>query len=125
MLYHFKQSTPCAQLLIMTVSTEIVIGFVMPVNGTNSILAAGQTATTVSEHFVHALRDHDYVVAAMLGMYWLWSSAMNESAESFFFILKISISGNVFWNYFCNSDPPTLGCQWKALDELYNSSISI
>ena len=69
----------------MPVSTEIVIGFVMPVNATNSILAAGQTATTVSEHFVHALRDHGYVVTAMLGMYWLLSSAMNESAESVFF----------------------------------------
>ena len=39
----------------------------------------------VSKHFVHALRDHGYVVTAMLGMYWLWSSAMNESAEPVFF----------------------------------------
>ena len=88
MLYHLKQSTPCAQLLIMPVSTEIVIGFVMPVNATNSILAAGQTATTVSKHFVRALQDHGYVVAAMLGMYWLWSSEMNESAESVVFHLE-------------------------------------
>ena len=69
MLYHLKQSTPCAQLLITPVSTEIIIGFVMPVNATNSILAAGQTAANMFEHFVHALQDHDYVVNAMLGMY--------------------------------------------------------
>ena len=52
------------------------------------MLAAGQTATTVSEHFVHALPDHGCVVAAMLGIYWLWGSEMNESAESVFLILK-------------------------------------
>ena len=79
----------------MPVFTIIVIGFVMSVKATNNILAAGQTATTVSEHFVHALPNHGCVVTATLGMYWLWNSTINESTESFF-ILKISVSGNVF-----------------------------
>jgi hypothetical protein len=69
----------------MLAPTAIVVGFVMPVNATNNILAAGQTVTIASEHFVHALLDHGSVVPVTLGMYWLWSSTTDESAESVFF----------------------------------------
>jgi hypothetical protein len=69
----------------MPASTGTVDGFVMPVNAADNILAAGQIAITASAHFVHALLDHGCVVPAKLGMYWLWSSMMNESSESVIF----------------------------------------
>jgi len=80
----------------------------------NNIFAAGQNATTASEHFVHALLNHGCVVPATLGMHWLWSSTTNESAESVFLILKISNSGNDFLSYFCKSDPPNIRMPMKT-----------
>ena len=84
MQYHLKQSTPWALLLIMPTSTETVIGFVLPVNATNSILAAGQIVKTTLEHIFHVCPDHGCVAPAILVMCLMWSSTMIESAAAFF-----------------------------------------
>ncbi len=81
MRYHHKQPTPYALHLTMPVPTIIAVGFVLPASATNNTLAAGQTATTVSEHIVHALPDYACVVPVMLVMCWLSSSPMIESVQ--------------------------------------------
>jgi len=125
MRLHWRMFIACAPLRTMVMLTVIVIGFVMAVKAINNIHSAGQIAIapTTAEHIVHSLPDHDCVLLASLVMYWLWRSAMIESAESVF-LCEDGLSVSEFLDYFCFCvlEPPTKRYHLKARIKFYMSS---